>query len=529
MPVIAFSALYSEGRLKDAGERLLSLPPGMVLTTGQAVSGKVTILLALVEAMATKQGRSVILLSDRPEDYLPFRPLPAHWTEVLVPPNQAAWRQALRSGCSTDALLVVAPLNRDNAPVAMEVAGTRWLFAALDTLVAGLDASYTLRDLGVRYDDFAGNVRCVWSQFLVDALCDACATDAVIAPEELELLFPSSPPSDPLRTETGCVECEGRGTKGKVAISDVTFITDNARPVVRGALVQGVSIDLGNDAHIAARDQAHELLAGGVIGINTYRDAFQRNPLLRTQNALELVRSQSVKLSSLFDTFVRSLWLDLDVLRAVADRTAAGVIVAEEDRRIRFASARARQALLADGELSIVDEQLRAGNPRLRRALTEALARATGDAVAATRLKLKVEGAANSDVFVAPLPTVRGFASGTRRLALIVIGGPARPERLPSGQDLRQYFDLTPAEAKVALLLCAGHVPKAVARQLQVSIPTVRSHLRALLEKTGTSRQTELIQLLSSLPRTGGDDVLGQDTAGAANERPERKSLNNPC
>ncbi len=516
MAVIAFSMLCPEGRLRDAGDRLMSLPHGMVLTTGQAVSGKVTILLALVEAMAAKHGRAVVLLSDRPEEYLPFRPLPARWSEVLVPPNRAAWERALQSDSLSDALLVVAPLNRDNAPAAMAVARTRWLFAALDTLVAGLDASYTLRDMGVSYDEFAAGVRCIWSQFLVEALCDACATEAALSPGELELLFPSSPSPGPLRTEVGCIECEGRGTRGRVAISDVTFITDQARPVVRGALVQGVSIDLGNDAHIAARDQARELLAGGTIGVNTYRDAFQRNPLLRTQNALELVRLQSTKLSGMFDSFVKSLWLDLDVLRAVADRTAAGVIVAEEDRHIRFASARARQALLAGSELSIVDQHLHAGNPRLARALAAALARAVGDAPAATRLELKVDGAANSDVFVAPLPTVRGFAGGTRRLALIVIGDPARPDLLPSGQDLRQYFDLTPAEARVALLLCAGHVPKAVARQLDVGIATVRSHMRALLEKTGTSRQAELIQLLSSLPGTGGD-APGHEPAGAAN------------
>ena len=371
--------------------------------------------------------------------------------------------------------------------------------------------------MGVPYDEFAAGVRCIWSQFLVEALCEACASDAVASPEELEVLFPSSPPSGQLKTEVGCAECEGRGTKGMVAIPDVTFITDQARPVVRGALVQGVSIDLGNDAHIAARDHAHELLAGGMIGVNTYRDAFQRNPLLRTQNALELVRLQSNKLSGMFDSFVKSLWLDLDVLRAVADRTAAGVIVAEEDGHIRFASARARQALQAGGELSIVDEHLHAGNPRLARALAAALARAVGEAPAATRLELKVEGAANSDVFVAPLPTVRGFASGTRRLALIVVGAAARADRLPSGQDLRQYFDLTPAEARVALLLCAGHVPKAIARQLGVSIATVRSHMRALLEKTGTARQAELVQLLSSLPGTGADDVRGQQIVDAEN------------
>jgi len=515
LPVIPFSVLCPDGRLKDAGDRVAALAPGMLLTTGQSASGKVTILLALADAMATHR-RAVVLLTDQPDHFEPFRPLPANWREVGVRPNRTAWDRALRTEAATEALLVVAPLNRENASAAIAVAADRWVFAALDTLAAGLDASYALREMGVSYDEFAANVRCVWSQFLVDALCDSCAADAKMSAQDVESLFPASRPLRPLKTEVGCAECEGRGTKGRVAISDVTFITDSGRPVVRGALVQGVPIALGSDLHIAAREQAEDLVERGVIGVRTYRDAIQRNPLLRMQNALDLVKAQSAKLSNMFDTFVVSLWLDLDVLKAVADRTAAGVLVVEEDQRIRFANARARQALRAEGELSTVDDHVVARTPRVRRSLKEALTRAAGQPAAATRLALEVEGIAQRDIFIAPLPTVRGFARGMRRLALIFLGAPGQADALPSGQDLREYFDLTPAESRVALLLCAGHVAKEVARELQVSIPTVRSHVRALLEKTGTSRQTELVALLCSLPRTGSGVSLGDEPAGGA-------------
>jgi DNA-binding CsgD family transcriptional regulator len=501
LPLIPFSVLCRDGRLKEAGHRVLELTPGMLLTTGQSASGKVTILLALADAMAA-QGGAVVLLTDQADHFAPFRPLPANWTETSVRPDRAAWQHALDRASAADALIVVAPLNRENASAAMALAGKRWVFAALDTLAAGLDASYALREMGVPYDEFADRVRCVWSQFLAEALCDECAADASIAPEELEFLFPASRPPRPVKAEVGCAACDGRGTLGRVAISDVTFITDDARPVIKGALVQGVTIALGPDLHIAARDQAQALVEQGKIGIRTYRDAIQRHPLLRAQNALDLVKTQSAKLSSMFDTFVRSLWLDLDVLRAVADRTAAGVLVVEDDRRVRFANARARQALRAEGELSIANDHIVAKSPRVRRALDEALARAVGSEAAATRLELGAASTANRDVFVTPLPTVRGFASGMRRLALVFLGAPGQPDALPGAQDLREYFDLTAAESRVALLLCAGHVPKEVARQLRVSVSTVRSHLRALLEKTGTARQTELIQLLSSLPCT---------------------------
>jgi DNA-binding CsgD family transcriptional regulator len=265
--------------------------------------------------------------------------------------------------------------------------------------------------------------------------------------------------------------------------------------------------------HISAQGQACELLASGVIGINTYREAIRRNPLLRTQSALERIKIQSSKLSSMFDTHFMSLWLDREVLTAVADRTAAGVVVVEETRKVRFASARARRLLRTEGELSIVDDYLSAKTPRIRVSLEEAIRKAVGNEPIATRLTLRIEANRKTEVFVTPLPPVRGFAQGMARLALIVMSGREHSNSMPSGQDLRQFFDLTPAESRVALMLCAGYLPKEVARELKVSVPTVRTHLRALLEKTGTARQAQLIQLLASMPRSEPEQDPGRDAS----------------
>jgi DNA-binding CsgD family transcriptional regulator len=515
MPLIAFADLCPDGPLKEAGDRLMDLVPGMVLTTGQSVSGKVTVLLALVARMAT-EGRAVILLTDQPGHYAPFHPLPTAWNAVEVQPTRGAWEHAIQAASRTDALLVVTPLNRENAASAMAVAQGRWVFAALDTALSGLDASYVSRDMGVEYGAFAENVRCVWSQFLVEALCEECAKETEESPEEADQWIASSNRHPGrIKREVGCARCEGRDTRGRVAISDVTFITDDVRAMVRGALVQGLSVAMSPDLHIAAQEQARELLRKGVIGINTYRDAIRRNPLLRTQNALERVKIQSLKLTSMFDTFVMSLWVDLDVLSAVADRTAAGVVVVDDTRAVRFASARARRLLCNDGELSIVDDCLYAGAPRIRCSLEEAIEKAVRIEPVATRLTLRIGAAGKSEVFVTPLPPVRGFARGMRRLALIVLGGREHPNSMPSGQDLQQFFDLTPAESRVALMLCAGYAPKQVARELHVSVPTVRTHLRALLQKTGTARQAQLVQLLASMPRCGPDEETGKRATSA--------------
>ncbi|MCO6057721.1 LuxR C-terminal-related transcriptional regulator [Pseudomonas sp. MOB-449] len=66
-------------------------------------------------------------------------------------------------------------------------------------------------------------------------------------------------------------------------------------------------------------------------------------------------------------------------------------------------------------------------------------------------------------------------------------------------QLLADLFQLTPAELRLAELLVRGLAPEACAEQLNVSINTIRTQLRALLRKTDTERQVELVSLFARL------------------------------
>jgi DNA-binding CsgD family transcriptional regulator len=65
-------------------------------------------------------------------------------------------------------------------------------------------------------------------------------------------------------------------------------------------------------------------------------------------------------------------------------------------------------------------------------------------------------------------------------------------------ESLRELFDLSRAEAKVAAALFEGATPKEAGEQLGISFYTVRGHLVRIFEKTGTSRQAELVRLLAA-------------------------------
>lgn len=69
----------------------------------------------------------------------------------------------------------------------------------------------------------------------------------------------------------------------------------------------------------------------------------------------------------------------------------------------------------------------------------------------------------------------------------------------PSEGALRALFKLTPSETQVAIGISEGHDLSEIANSLQISIGTARVHLKAVMAKTDTHRQTELAVLLNRL------------------------------
>ena len=64
---------------------------------------------------------------------------------------------------------------------------------------------------------------------------------------------------------------------------------------------------------------------------------------------------------------------------------------------------------------------------------------------------------------------------------------------------LRRALALTAMEAAVVLSLRDHHDPGEVALDLGLAISTVRSHLKHVFRKTGTSRQSELLRLVDRM------------------------------
>jgi DNA-binding CsgD family transcriptional regulator len=66
-----------------------------------------------------------------------------------------------------------------------------------------------------------------------------------------------------------------------------------------------------------------------------------------------------------------------------------------------------------------------------------------------------------------------------------------------------ETFGLTPAESKVAVRLARGADVDEISHDTGVSINTLRTQLKSIFGKTGTSRQAELTALLAAMPDIG--------------------------
>jgi DNA-binding CsgD family transcriptional regulator len=109
---------------------------------------------------------------------------------------------------------------------------------------------------------------------------------------------------------------------------------------------------------------------------------------------------------------------------------------------------------------------------------------------------------------IAHVVPIRGTARDifSRSAAMLMLTPVTRPEA-PSIELIRSLFDLTPAEARVARGLAAGQTVKVMATDSGTSTNTVRTHVNAVLTKTGYSRQSDVVALLNGLrpPGFAGD------------------------
>jgi DNA-binding CsgD family transcriptional regulator len=138
-------------------------------------------------------------------------------------------------------------------------------------------------------------------------------------------------------------------------------------------------------------------------------------------------------------------------------------------------------------------------DPESVRLLREAIAAIRADGAPAVR-SFPIRGNGDLPVMILHLVPIRLAAQDVfpRGAAALVLTPVTVPEA-PPVELVRSLFDLTPAEARVARSVASGATAEAMSTAFGVSLATVRTQVRAVLEKTGCHRQFELVALLSGV------------------------------
>ena len=82
-----------------------------------------------------------------------------------------------------------------------------------------------------------------------------------------------------------------------------------------------------------------------------------------------------------------------------------------------------------------------------------------------------------------------------RPVAIVLVSDPEAGTQ-DQVERLRERFGFTPAEAAFAVEIVKGDGRQATADRLGITVGTARSHLSKIFEKTGVTRQAELVRRL---------------------------------
>ncbi len=132
---------------------------------------------------------------------------------------------------------------------------------------------------------------------------------------------------------------------------------------------------------------------------------------------------------------------------------------------------------------------------------------AMGQVAGATVRSIPVARRDDQPPLILHLTPIRGAAHDVfSRAASILVVTPVVVKGVPTADVVQGLFDLTPAEARLAALIAAGHRPREAAVALGVMEETARSTLKRVMAKTGLHRQADLIGLLRGAGVAAGQE-----------------------
>jgi DNA-binding CsgD family transcriptional regulator len=192
-------------------------------------------------------------------------------------------------------------------------------------------------------------------------------------------------------------------------------------------------------------------------------------------------------------------------LSAALDRLASGLVIVDQTFRVRFVNRGGEDILRAGDGLLLRDDRLVAVETEIAKKLDRLIGEAAHCAAAGDPHKgggglsvARPSGRQALALLIAPLPpySASRFWRAEPAVAIFITDPEIGP--CDAARRFAQTFGLTPAEARLAAGLVAGDSLDKIAGNLGLSKHTLRAQLKALMSKTETRRQAELVRLLTA-------------------------------
>jgi DNA-binding CsgD family transcriptional regulator len=210
----------------------------------------------------------------------------------------------------------------------------------------------------------------------------------------------------------------------------------------------------------------------------------------------------------------RILWTGLQTrprgdhsAEAVLDKLNRGIVILDQEARVRFLNDAAMQLIHQTAAIAVVDGRLVFTDAGSQARLLAFLQQGRGADVGSAQhsVVMRVEAGVNRApyrVLLSGLRTPATTASGGRDARYVLMIYEPHAGRHVARRILTELYGLSEAESGLALLLFQGETLERAAQRLHVSVNTAKTHLQHVFTKCDVHSQGELLQLLSLGPRT---------------------------
>ncbi len=205
-------------------------PYGMVLVTGPTGSGKTTTLYACLSEIQSVEDK-IVTIEDPVEYQLRgITQIPVNEKKGLT--FARGLRSILRH--DPDKIMVGEIRDEETAQIAVQSALTGHLVFTTVHANNVVDVLGRFLNMKVELYNFVSALNCVLAQRLVRKICPHCKVALTITPEQMREagLDPEQMKDKVLYEGKGCLECDGTGFHGRMAIAELLDLSDRIRGLI---------------------------------------------------------------------------------------------------------------------------------------------------------------------------------------------------------------------------------------------------------------------------------------------------------